>query len=89
MVGRMIPTGKIGTYIGMRHFLGGVVAFVLGLVCIHPLLNALPLPTNYLLVISIGVASFPDDGQKLLELIAAADRALYRAKDAGRNCVST
>lgn len=38
--------------------------------------------------ISIGVASFPDDGQKLLELIAAADRALYRAKAAGRNCVS-
>jgi len=38
--------------------------------------------------ISIGVASFPDDGAKLLELIAAADRALYRAKAAGRNCVS-
>jgi len=38
--------------------------------------------------ISIGVASFPEDGQKLLELVAAADRALYRAKAAGRNCVS-
>jgi diguanylate cyclase (GGDEF)-like protein len=38
--------------------------------------------------ISIGVASFPEDGQKLLELIAAADRALYRAKGGGRNCVS-
>lgn len=38
--------------------------------------------------ISIGVASFPEDGQKLLELIAAADRALYRAKAGGRNCVS-
>jgi two-component system cell cycle response regulator len=38
--------------------------------------------------ISIGVASFPEDGAKLLELVAAADRALYRAKAAGRNCVS-
>ncbi len=38
--------------------------------------------------ISIGVASFPDDGQKLLELIAAADRSLYRAKADGRNCVA-
>lgn len=38
--------------------------------------------------ISIGVASCPDDGDKLLELVAAADRALYRAKGAGRNCVS-
>jgi diguanylate cyclase (GGDEF)-like protein len=38
--------------------------------------------------ISIGVAAFPEDGEKLLELVAAADRALYRAKAAGRNCVS-
>jgi diguanylate cyclase (GGDEF)-like protein len=36
---------------------------------------------------SAGVASFPDDGDDLSALHAAADRALYRAKDAGRGCV--
>ncbi len=43
----------------------------------------LPLPVT----ISIGVASFPDDGQFTEELIEMADKALYRAKRAGRNCV--
>jgi len=37
--------------------------------------------------ISIGVASYPDDGVTLLTLIDAADRALYRAKHAGKNRV--
>jgi diguanylate cyclase (GGDEF)-like protein len=39
--------------------------------------------------ISIGVASFPEDGAHVLELVAAADAALYRAKGAGKNRVST
>lgn len=33
---------------------------------------------------SIGVAVFPDDGQKVEELIMKADSAMYRAKEAGR-----
>jgi diguanylate cyclase (GGDEF)-like protein len=37
--------------------------------------------------VSIGVAMFPDDAQKQDALIEAADAALYRAKQAGRNCV--
>lgn len=37
--------------------------------------------------ISIGVASFPDHGNLPQDLINAADRALYAAKAAGRNCV--
>jgi two-component system, cell cycle response regulator len=39
--------------------------------------------------ISIGVAAFPGAGADTDELFRAADSALYRAKAAGRNCVST
>ncbi len=38
--------------------------------------------------ISIGVASYPTDGEMVMELVEAADRALYRAKAAGKNRVS-
>ena len=34
---------------------------------------------------SIGVAVFPDDGQKVEDLIMKADSAMYRAKEAGRS----
>ena len=37
--------------------------------------------------VSIGLALFPDDGETLPGLLAAADEALYRAKDEGRNAV--
>ena len=36
---------------------------------------------------SLGVASFPLDGEGVATLIAAADKALYRAKEGGRNQV--
>jgi diguanylate cyclase (GGDEF)-like protein/PAS domain S-box-containing protein len=36
---------------------------------------------------SVGVASFPADGASTDQLLKAADRALYEAKGAGRNCV--
>ncbi len=39
------------------------------------------------ITISIGVASFPSDGGTAEELLAAADRRLYRAKSSGRNQV--
>ena len=39
--------------------------------------------------ISIGVASFPDDGTDLIQLVAAADEALYRAKVSGKNRACT
>lgn len=37
--------------------------------------------------ISIGIAHFPHDGDSPEAILAAADRALYAAKAAGRNCV--
>lgn len=37
--------------------------------------------------ISVGVASFPQHGNSLQELFSAADTALYRAKQSGRNKV--
>ena len=39
--------------------------------------------------LSVGVAAFPEDGDCVLDLIIAADRALYRAKIAGGNRVET
>ncbi|HDH01664.1 MAG TPA: GGDEF domain-containing protein, partial [Nitrospirae bacterium] len=39
------------------------------------------------LTISIGIASFPEDADTKEELIKAADRALYCAKNGGRNRV--
>jgi diguanylate cyclase (GGDEF)-like protein len=35
---------------------------------------------------SVGVATSPQDGYSLDELLMAADMALYRAKEAGRGC---
>jgi two-component system, cell cycle response regulator len=37
------------------------------------------------LTVSIGIASFPQHGDSLPTLVAGADRALYRAKEAGRD----
>ena len=39
------------------------------------------------LTVSIGVASFPDHGVQFDVLLEAADQALYRAKQEGRNRV--
>jgi len=39
------------------------------------------------ITVSCGVSAFPDQGRTCTELIDAADHALYRAKQAGRNRV--
>lgn len=42
---------------------------------------------NVTVTISLGIAHFPSDGDSPEAILAAADRALYAAKAAGRNCV--
>lgn len=44
-------------------------------------------PQGEKLTISSGVASFPEDGSNAYQLIMMADKALYRAKESGRNRV--
>lgn len=39
------------------------------------------------ITVSVGVASYPDDGGDIGQLLTRADSLLYQAKNAGRNCV--
>ncbi len=50
---------------------------------------AAALGTEVTITVSIGVAALGRDGSELFELLAAADAALYRAKEAGRDRVCT
>jgi len=43
---------------------------------------------NIFASVSIGVASYPEDGRSMDALLARADRALYVAKEGGRNRVA-
>jgi len=47
--------------------------------------------TNIPVTISIGIAACPEHGRDIRSLVGRADRALYRAKEAGRNrvCIET
>jgi diguanylate cyclase (GGDEF)-like protein len=38
--------------------------------------------------LSIGIATYPEDGTTSKELISSADNALYESKNNGRNLVS-
>ena len=54
------------------------------------IIDALKMPVNisgrdHFVAASIGVTLFPDDGNSLEELMQNADRAMYRAKEAGRS----
>ena len=51
--------------------------------------KAFPLVDAGVITISVGVASFPENGSTAGELLEAADMALYAAKQSGKNQVST
>lgn len=59
---------------------------------IRKIVEKAPFPDEYVqpmkrITISVGVATFPDDADNLIELIDKADSALYSAKNSGRNKV--
>lgn len=45
------------------------------------------LPGGVSITVSIGVATFPDDGEHAAEVLACAETAVRKAKSIGRNCV--
>jgi len=56
MAGRMIPDDWIGTFLGMRQFLGGALSVVVGIAMIQPILDRVPPTLNYVLLAAIGTA---------------------------------
>ncbi len=56
MVGRLIPPGQVGSFLGMRTLLGGGLAVVTGMFIIQPTLSGVELPWNYLILAAVGTA---------------------------------
>jgi len=57
---------------------------------LHQIINSLNIPYgvfNLTTTISMGVATYPEHGKTKEELLRAADRAMYIAKNTGRNRV--
>jgi len=44
---------------------------------------------QFVITPSVGIATYPDDGDDIDSLVKNADMAMYRAKSMGRNCIST
>jgi hypothetical protein len=61
MVGRLIPANRVGGFFGMRHSLGGGLSIVAGAFVIQPVLGAVELPYNYLLLAAIGAVMMVTD----------------------------
>jgi diguanylate cyclase (GGDEF)-like protein len=61
------------------------------LLVVHKIIDAIAAPytgtaKTVTLTSSVGIATYPDSGRKVDELVAHADAAMYRSKRAGRNC---
>jgi diguanylate cyclase (GGDEF)-like protein len=52
---------------------------------LHVFSRGIALP---LITASLGVACYPEDGERMEDLVAGADAALYKAKSTGRNCIA-
>ena len=50
----------------------------------YPFLNEEIFP-NKMLTVSLGIATFPENGQLPAELITSSDKSLYKAKSQGKN----
>ena len=44
--------------------------------------------SNPKFTISVGIVTYPYDGETVNELISAADRAMYKSKSKGKNMIS-
>ena len=44
--------------------------------------------SNPKLTVSIGIATYPRDGETVKDLLSAADKALYKSKSKGKNTIS-
>jgi diguanylate cyclase (GGDEF)-like protein len=52
---------------------------------LHVLSRGIALPR---ITVSLGIACYPQDGERIEDLIGGADSALYQAKAKGRNCIT-
>ncbi len=56
MMGRMIPSRRVGTFLGMRNVLGGILSVTAGALVIQPILSFVGQPAGYVVLGAIGTA---------------------------------
>ncbi len=56
VVGRTIPTNRVGSFFALRNILGTVLGIFAGILIVQPVLDGVALPSSYLLLAAIGGA---------------------------------